>query len=189
MNEFFIKQNKENNKNKRTNSFGLYNEEFENSNFNYNSNSSSRSELYVVKSGDSLSKIAKKYGVPVKTIMDENNLSSTTIYPKQVIVIPMEITNVGMFFEEYEILPNETLEIIANKLGVTPDLISRYNDISRLILMENQTLKIPKVMNTHTIMENDTLESILKKYNMTAEELIEYNNDSWLRPFNVINVK
>ena len=148
-----------------------------------------RSELYVVKSGDTLDKIAKKYKVPVKIIMDENNLSSTTIYPKQVIVIPMEITNLGMFFEEYEVLPNETLESIANKLGVTPDLISRYNDVTRLVLMENQTLKIPKVMNTHTVMENETLDSILSKYNMTAKELIEYNNDSWLKPYNVINVK
>ena len=165
---------------KNINSFGLSDKYHED---NY------RSELYVVKSGDTLDKIAKKYKVPVKIIMDENNLSSTTIYPKQVIVIPMEITNLGMFFEEYEVLPNETLESIANKLGVTPDLISRYNDVTRLVLMENQTLKIPKVMNTHTIMENETLDSILSKYNMTAKELIEYNNDSWLKPYNVINVK
>lgn len=176
MNNMFNNQKNDRN----INSFGLSDKYLED---NY------RSELYVVKSGDTLDKIAKKYKVPVKIIMDENNLSSTTIYPKQVIVIPMEITNLGMFFEEYEVLPNETLESIANKLGVTPDLISRYNDVTRLVLMENQTLKIPKVMNTHTIMENETLDSILSKYNMTAKELIEYNNDSWLKPYNVINVK
>lgn len=148
-----------------------------------------RNETYVVKKGDTLSSIAQKYKVSVESIMEENNLSNTTIYPKQVIVIPMKINNGGMYFEEYVILPNDTLEIIASKLGITPDLITRYNDITRLILAENQTLKIPKVLNTYTITEDDTLASILSKNNMTLEELVEYNKDNWLKPTTEIYVK
>jgi LysM repeat protein len=45
-------------------------------------------EIYTVKSGDNLLKIAKKYGVTVKAIESENNLTTTKIKVAQKLKIP-----------------------------------------------------------------------------------------------------
>jgi LysM repeat protein len=45
-------------------------------------------QTYTVKSGDTLSGIAAKYGTTVKAIEDLNGLTSTTIHPGQVLKIP-----------------------------------------------------------------------------------------------------
>jgi LysM repeat protein len=45
-------------------------------------------EIYVVKSGDSLTKIAHHYGVTVKAIMNENNLTTTKISVGKKLEIP-----------------------------------------------------------------------------------------------------
>ncbi len=45
-------------------------------------------EVYVVKQGDNLSKIAKKFGVTVKAIRTANNLKNDRILPKQRLTIP-----------------------------------------------------------------------------------------------------
>ena len=118
-----------------------------------------------------------------------NSLENTTIYPNQVIVIPVKVNNGGMYFEEYVIKPNDTIEIISDKLDVDPEMISRYNDISRLVLDENQVLKIPRDYKTYTVVATDTLTDILGKTNMTAEELIEANKDKWLKVGTKINIK
>ncbi len=43
---------------------------------------------HTVKSGESLGKIARRYGITVKALMNANNLKSTTIHPKQKLKIP-----------------------------------------------------------------------------------------------------
>jgi LysM repeat protein len=45
-------------------------------------------EVYVVKAGDNLSKIAKKFGVTVKALRAANNMRSDRILPKQRLTIP-----------------------------------------------------------------------------------------------------
>ena len=45
-------------------------------------------ETYVVKSGDTLTKIAKSHGTTVKAIESENNLSTTKIKVGQKLKIP-----------------------------------------------------------------------------------------------------
>ena len=148
-----------------------------------------RNDTYKVQTGDTLYTIAKKYNVSVNSLVEANSLENTTIYPNQVIVIPVKVNNGGMYFEEYVIKPNDTIEIISDKLDVDPEMISRYNDISRLVLDENQVLKIPRDYKTYTVVATDTLTDILGKTNMTAEELIEANKDKWLKVGTKINIK
>lgn len=148
-----------------------------------------RNDTYKVQTGDTLYTIAKKYNVSVNSLVEANSLENTTIYPYQVIVIPVKVNNGGMYFEEYVIKPNDTIEIISDKLDVDPEMISRYNDISRLVLDENQVLKIPRDYKTYTVVATDTLTDILGKTNMTAEELIEANKDKWLKVGTKINIK
>jgi LysM repeat protein len=49
---------------------------------------SKKKEIYKVKSGDTLEKIAKKYNTSVEVIKSENDLANSTIYSGQELVIP-----------------------------------------------------------------------------------------------------
>lgn len=51
--------------------------------------STRNSKLYVVKKGDNLYKIARKFGVSIKKIMRANSLKRKTIFPNQKIRIPL----------------------------------------------------------------------------------------------------
>lgn len=146
---------------------------------------------HIVKKGDTLYKIAQMHNVKLEDLIASNNLTSSTIFPNQIIVIPKSVTNGGVYFEEYVIQDNETMQEIANKTKVSVDLLTKYNDVSKLILQENQVIKIPKKTNrrTYVIQEADTLESILAKTQMSLEELIRANAHKWLISGTPINVK
>jgi LysM repeat protein len=143
---------------------------------------------YVIKPGDTLYKIAGQFGVSVDDLINANALTSSLIYPNQIIVIPHKGQFGAVYFEEYVIQANETLESIAESVGITVDEIVRYNDITKLILAENQTLNIPHVYNRYTVQPGDTLESILVNTNMSAMELLAANKDIWLAPGVTINI-
>jgi LysM repeat protein len=51
------------------------------------------SEIYEVKSGDNLTRIARKYGVTVNQIRTANNIRGDRIVPKQRLIIPQPTTN------------------------------------------------------------------------------------------------
>lgn len=148
-----------------------------------------RNQTYTVEMGDTLYEIAKKYNVSVNSLVEANSLDSTIIYPNQVIVIPIKINDGGMYFEEYMVKPNDTIEIISEKLNVSKDMISRYNDISRLMLDGNQVIKIPREYETYEITSTDTIDTILSKTNMTPLEILEANKDKWFKVGNKINIK
>lgn len=66
---------------------------------------------YTVKSGDTLYKIAVKYGMTVGLIKNANNLSEDMIFVRQVLKIPTEID----YFKHY-VKAGDTLYIISQQL-------------------------------------------------------------------------
>lgn len=165
------------------NRFGFFSS-FENS-YRINDNQNQ----YVVINGDSLYKIGLKYNISPDELIKYNNLENTIIYPGQVIAIPVKGMNGATYFEEYMIGPGESIENIASKVGVSSNEIAKYNDITKLVLQENQIINIPKNYKQYQIVMTDSLEYILQKTDMTLEELVEANSGEWLKPGNVINVK
>ena len=82
------------------------------------------SEIYQVRGGDTVARIAAAYGVSVDTVIWENNLSTTgTIRPGQELrILP---TN-GV---SHTVLSGETISGIAKKYGVDAEAILEYNYI------------------------------------------------------------
>ena len=147
-----------------------------------------RNNAYVVKKGDSLYNIAKKYGVTVDSLIKANGLDSALIYPNQVLIIPMN--NQGdIYFVEYIVREDDSLNSIANKYDVTVDDIANYNDLGKLYLVMDQTLQIPKKYKTHEVVATDSIDYILKKYDMTLEEFVELNKGKLLKVGTTIIVK
>lgn len=114
--------------------------------------------IYVVKKGDSLYSIAKKYNMSVAKLIEINDLKSNVISIGQqlkVIVgkdnaIPLGSTcykegYTGPSYETYTVKRGDNLYNIAKKYGVTVDSIKKLNDLTSNDLSIGQILKIKEV--------------------------------------------
>ena len=68
-------------------------------------------ETYVVKTGDSLWEISRKYQTTIEELMELNNLSQDTIYPNQVLFIPKKKHDCGCY---YQTVAGDTLGVVFN---------------------------------------------------------------------------
>lgn len=157
--------------------------------FDYYRKSPIRQTEYVVKSGYTLYNIAKNYGITVQDLMKENDLTNTTIYPNQVLVIPKSVPSGAMYFMEYVVKKDDTLQKISEQFDVPTEEIGRYNDVTQLLLAEGQVLTIPTRYKVYTVKEGDSLSSILRNNNMTQEEFIDANIDNLIKPGMTVYVK
>jgi membrane-bound lytic murein transglycosylase D len=119
---------------------------------------------YKVKRGDTLSSIARKYGVSVSTLVSENNIKkSKRIYIGQYLTIPTggRITRETMVDDEdsgkhaatvktavkstgrYRVREGDTLWKIASSYGISIAELKRYNKLSSNTLYAGRWLKIP----------------------------------------------
>lgn len=96
-------------------------------------------EVYKVKPGDTVSRIALAYGVSIDTILWENNLAASTVLkPDQELKI-LPVSGV-----EHTVKPGETVFSIAKKYGVDPIDILDYNNIEIAdYIQPGDTLIIP----------------------------------------------
>lgn len=95
--------------------------------------------IYTVREGDSLSGIAKMFGVSVSTIKWANDLNyEGQIKVGQTLII-LPVTGV-----QYTIKKGDTLKAIAGKFNADPEEIIRFNDLSQnTSLVESQIIIIP----------------------------------------------
>lgn len=136
---------------------------------------------YTVKKGDSLYNIAKKYDTTVSDLTDINMLTTNTIFPGQVLLVPKNSNaETDYYFENYVIKPRDTIELIATKLGVDPVLIGLYNDFATFQLIDGQTIKVPR-NNTYIVKDTDTVDTVLATTNRTAEQILRANASTWLK--------
>ena len=108
-----------------------------------NAQVSSEAETYVVKSGDSLSRIAKRHSTTVRQLMSINNLKNHNIRIGQKLIVPkasakkqatstQQSQNSAAVNGEitYEIKSGDTLGVIARKYGTSVSEICKRNGIS-----------------------------------------------------------
>lgn len=110
---------------------------------------------YIVKSGDNLYSLAKRYNITVNDIMKDNNLSSPILTIGQVIKIRLgaktydtiecyhdpTITPEGEF-ATYIVKPGDTLYKIARDYNKTVDELMKMNNLSSPELTVGQIIKI-----------------------------------------------
>ena len=97
-----------------------------------------KKNLYVVKKGDSLYKIAQNYDTTVSELMELNNLTSTNLSIGQLLEIPtMNIDN-GI----YIVKKGDSLYKIARENNTTIDNLISINNLSNTLLSVGQKLKL-----------------------------------------------
>ncbi len=107
------------------------------------SGSPTGSTVYIVKWGDTLYSIARRYGTTVYALMDANGLQGTTIYAGQRLVIPGSGTS-WPSQTVHVVQRGETLWAIARRYGTTPWVIAAANRLTNLnLIYVGQRLIIP----------------------------------------------
>jgi len=138
----------------------------------------SGTNIYVVKSGDSLYSIARKYNTTVDEIKRLNNLTSNALSIGQKLEIPNAQQDTGT---TYTVKSGDSLWSIANRYNTTVNEIKSLNNLTSNTLSIGQRLQLPSSTNTntgttYTVKSGDSLWSIANRYNTTVNELKTLNN-------------
>ena len=141
------------------------------------------SDLYVVRRGDSLWSISKKYGISVDELKSLNNLSSNLLSVGQTLRVKgvPDANN-----EIYIVKKGDTLYGIASRYGVNIDDLRRYNNLPGNVLSIGQQLYIPTGQmvddiigtnyDTYVVKTDDSLFSVASNYGISVDELKRINN-------------
>ena len=131
---------------------------------------------YVVKSGDTLWSIARKYNLSVNELKALNNLSSNVLSVGQRLIVGKESSN------DYVVSAGDTLWAIARKFNVSVDDIKALNNLSSNNLSIGMILKIPlysnkqnEETNVYVVKSGDSLWSIARMFNSTVDEIKSLN--------------
>ena len=133
-------------------------------------------DKYLIRYGDTLSTIARKFNTEEQTIMELNNIPfPDMIREGKEIIVPIKKEK---YFEYYTIEKGDNLYSIARRYNINPDLLAILNGLnSDDYIYPNQQILIPKSNYSYYVTkEGDTLDIVSKRFNTSLEELIS-NND------------
>ena len=143
---------------------------------------SSDQNTYVVKSGDTLWSIAKKFGVSVDELKAKNNLSSNALSINQILIIPKKDETIDEDDGEYyTVVAGDTLYGIANRYGLTVDELKALNNLTSNTLSIGQKLLVKPTdtsdgsLETYTVKKGDNLYQIALKYDTSVDALKNLN--------------
>lgn len=146
--------------------------------------------VYTVKSGDTLSSIARNYGTTVYRIVSLNPsiTNPNLIYPGEQFIISID-SNTNSSSVVYTVVRGDTLSEIAARYNTTVSKLVTDNNISNPnLIYPGQRIgisvgTIPSLGNEcgkilYTIRRGDTLSEIAAKYDTTVNEIATLNNIS-----------
>ena len=129
---------------------------------------------YVVKSGDSLWKIANQYGMTVAELKSLNGLTSDNLSVGQVLKVSDGLSN-NVSGNTYVVKSGDSLWNIANKYGMTVAELKSLNGLTSDNLSIGQVLKVSSDGNTYTVKSGDSLWSIANRFGTTVNTLKDLN--------------
>ena len=156
-----------------------------------NHQNSDQISIYVVREGDSLSQIAKMFGVTTNTIIWANDIQrGSLIRPGQTLTI-LPVTGI-----EHTVVKGETLASIAKKYGGDVDEIVQYNNldpkvalaVGQEIIIPDGEIAVPKAVTSSTIYEpaHDTGGPAYVGY--YAAPLSHYTKTQGLHGYNAVDL-
>lgn len=133
---------------------------------------------YIVKSGETLDDISRKFNVVVSDILKVNNLKNSNIMNGIQLKIPVKNPN----FNYYQSRIGDTLYDIARRNNVDLELLALVNGMKTYdYLYPEQIILVPKKgIKFYMVKQNDTLQEISRNTKNTVESLIFMNPNLYL---------
>ena len=159
---------------------------------------------YKVKSGDTLTGVAKRYNIGLSDLASANNLNTNSnLILGRTITIPANgsvssnasstsqsssaassntssTSSNGKKLgntENYKVKSGDGLIALARQFGISvEDLAATNNLATNAQLQRGQTLKVPKATVSYTVGSGDSLIGLARKYGVSTQELADMNN-------------
>jgi LysM repeat protein len=143
-------------------------------------------DIYVVEPGDTLSSVARRFGVTAESLIELNEPPyPDRLTPGQALLIPSDEDGPPEPPEQqrYTVQPGDTLWSIALRFGTTVEAIAQLNNISNPnLIFPGQVLLIPGTTlpptQQYTVQPGDTLYRIAQRFGVTVDEIVRLNNIS-----------
>lgn len=133
--------------------------------------------FYTVRHGDTLYQIARRWELPVDSLIAANNLVSPyTIFVGQQLSVPPGV-------DVIRVKPGDTVYQISQNFGVPPAVIIQSNGLQPpYVLQVGQLLKVPPGVPYYVVQPGDTLFQIARRFNVITGgnnnfELIKERNN------------
>jgi murein DD-endopeptidase MepM/ murein hydrolase activator NlpD len=161
-------------------------------------------KYHKVKSGETLEKIARNYGVSVQELIKANkNINPNKLKVGENLCIPQKTSAKAQDYAIYKVKKGDTLYSIAEKFGVDVQELKSFNNLKSEKIIEGQELKIPakgtakkqkketQEYGTYVVQKDAKLEHVAKKLGVSQRELEELNpglKGKWLTKGTVVKV-
>ena len=140
---------------------------------------------HMVQPKETLSAIAREYGVSVQSILDANSIDDPNkIKSGQILIIPVDEVEYPCIDKEtfdllHKVEPKETLSSISRKYGISLQELKDANSLEGDSIKVGQILIIPTDFTTegqvHQVEKKETIWSIARSYDVTVLALTEAN--------------
>ncbi len=138
------------------------------------SKNSNKKNYYRVKSGDSLSAIAEKFGTSMNHLKAINNLSGSRILVGQKLRVTQKSYYSSNSKEVYRVRTGDTLSKISQKFNIRISTLKKHNDLDGNKIFVGQYLNLKK-KSYHKVQSGDSLASISRRYGTSIRELRKKN--------------
>lgn len=135
------------------------------------------SDEYVVKKGDTLYSIARKYNTSVDNLKSINNITTDSLAIGQIIKLPSTSSTAS---DTYIVKKRDSLYSIARTYNTSVDKLKEINNLTSNALAIGQVLKLPSSNASenvvYTVKKGDNLYSIAREYETTVDAIKKLNN-------------
>lgn len=132
---------------------------------------------YVVKKGDTLYSIARKYNTSVDNLKSINNITTDSLAIGQIIKLPSTSSTAS---DTYIVKKGDSLYSIARTYNTSVDKLKKINNLTSNALAIGQVLKLPSSNASenvvYTVKKGDSLYSIAREYGTTVDAIKKLNN-------------
>ena len=154
-------------------------------------------EIYAVRSGETLASIARKFGMQLDELLELNDLNrQSTIRAGQRLKVTGEDTSSSessskdkgtpvaksssisnRATESYAVKAGESLNVIASRMGITAKELADLNKLNvRAGLQRGQTLQVPKLVTEYKVRSGDSMIRLANRFGIETDQLADMND-------------